>query len=183
MPNRQLRCMRRVCAVNLLQRCAHCLPTTVPEPGFVILDVERPWPVEIDSRTGVDAGHGHQVEGRRLGRFATFQSVIQRFGDKGADADAAGFGCAAHLLCKPVVKEDCGSHDALAQHIFIRASVLPGQRGAVQFWGEGDQVRASWQMGKHRACSYGGGTGDGANHGRRGRTTSYCPHSRCGARL
>ncbi|MCZ0938597.1 MAG: hypothetical protein OXJ55_08170, partial [Caldilineaceae bacterium] len=38
-------------------------PTAVPEPGFVILDVERPWPVEIDSRAGVDAGHGHQLEG------------------------------------------------------------------------------------------------------------------------
>ncbi len=89
-------------------------PTPLPEPGFVILCVERPRSVEIDSRAGVCAPHGHQPEGRRLRRFATLQSVIQRFGDKGADADAAGFGCATHLLCKLVVKGDSGSHDALA---------------------------------------------------------------------
>ena len=106
--------MRRVCAVNLLQRCAHCLPTAVVEPGFVILCVERPWLVEIDARAGVDAAHGHQLKGRRLGRFATIQSVVQRFDDKGTDAEAAGCGCAAHLLCKPVVEVDSGPHDGLA---------------------------------------------------------------------
>jgi len=89
-------------------------PTTVPEPGFVILCVERSRSVEVDTRAGVNAGHGHQPEGRRLRRFATFQSVVQRFGDEGADADATGFGCATHLLCKLVVKGDCGSHDASA---------------------------------------------------------------------
>jgi len=86
----------------------------VVEPGFVILCVERPWLVEIDARAGVDAAHGHQPEGRRLGRFATFQSVIQRFGDKGADADATGCGCATHLFCKLIVEGDSSPHDALA---------------------------------------------------------------------
>ena len=41
---------------------------------------------------------------------------------------ATGFGCAAHLFCKMVVKGDSGSHDALAKHFFIDASMLPGQR-------------------------------------------------------
>jgi len=39
-------------------------PTALPEPGFVILCVERPRSVEIDSRAGVCAPHGHQPEGR-----------------------------------------------------------------------------------------------------------------------
>ena len=90
------------------------LPTAVAEPGFVILCVECSRSVEIDAWAGVNAAYGHQPEGRRLGRFATLQSVVQRFGDEGADADAAGFGCATHLLCKLVVKGDSGSHDALA---------------------------------------------------------------------
>ena len=89
-------------------------PTAVPELGFVILCVERPRSVEIDSRAGVRAPHGHQPEGRRLRRFATLKSVIQRFGDKGTDANATGCGCATHLLGKLVVKGDSGSHDALA---------------------------------------------------------------------
>ena len=32
----------------------------------------------------------------------------------GYDADTAGFGCATHLLCKLVVKRNCGPHDAKA---------------------------------------------------------------------
>ena len=89
-------------------------PTPMPEPGLVILCIESPRPVEIDSRAGMDATHGHQPEWRRLRRLATLQSIIQRLGDKGADADAAGFGCATHLLCKLVLKRDCSSHDASA---------------------------------------------------------------------
>lgn len=46
-------------------------PTAVPEPGFVILCVERPRSVEIDSRAGVNAPHGHQTERRRFRRLAT----------------------------------------------------------------------------------------------------------------
>ena len=38
-----------------------------------------------------------------------------------------------------------------------------------------------WQMGRHKACPYGRGTGDGAKHGRRGWTPSYSPQSHCGA--
>ena len=78
-------------------------PTHMPEPGFVILRVKRSRPVEIDARTGMNAAHGHQPERRELRRLTALQSVIQRLGDKGAYADAAGFGCASHLLCKPVV--------------------------------------------------------------------------------
>ena len=92
----------------------YSLPTAVPESGFVILCVVCSRLVEIDSRAGVNAAHGHQPEGGRLGRFAAFQSVVQRFGDEGADADSTGFGCATHLLCKLVVKGDSGPHDALA---------------------------------------------------------------------
>jgi hypothetical protein len=61
-------------------------PAPVPEPDLVILCVERPRPVEIDARAGMDPAHGHQPERRRLRRLATLQSVIQRFGNKGADA-------------------------------------------------------------------------------------------------
>ena len=86
----------------------------VPKPGLVILHVERPRPVEIDARTGVNPPHRHQPERRRLRPFATFQGVIQRLGDKGADADAAGFSRTPYLLCKLVVKGNSGSHDALA---------------------------------------------------------------------
>ena len=89
-------------------------PTPAPEPDLVILCVERPRPVEIDARAGMDAAHCHQPERRRLRRLATLQGVIQRFGDKGADADAAGFGCATHLLCELVDKGDGSSHDASA---------------------------------------------------------------------
>ena len=89
-------------------------PAAVPEPGLVIQFVERPRSVEIDAGAGVNAPHGHQPEGRLLRRFAALQSVVQCLGDKGADADAAGFGCAAHLPRKLVVKGDSGSHDAVA---------------------------------------------------------------------
>ena len=89
-------------------------PAPVPEPGLVILRVERPRPVEIDARARLNPPHRHQPERRRLRPFATLQSVIQRLGDKRADADAAGFGCTPHLLCKLVVKGNGGSHDALA---------------------------------------------------------------------
>ena len=78
-------------------------PAPVPEPGLVILRVERPRPVEIDAGAGKDAAHCHQPERRRLRTLMTLQGVIQRFGDKGADADAAVFGCATHLLCELVV--------------------------------------------------------------------------------
>jgi len=89
-------------------------PAPVPKPGLVILRVECPRPVEIDARARVNTPHRHQPERRRLRPFATFQSVIQRLGDKRADADAAGFGCTPHLLRKLVVKGNSGSHDALA---------------------------------------------------------------------
>jgi len=86
-------------------------PSPMPEPGFVILRVKRSRPVEIDARTGANAAHGHQPERRRL---TTLQRVIQRLGDKRAYAHAAGFCCASHLLCKPVVKRNRGPHDAEA---------------------------------------------------------------------
>jgi len=86
----------------------------VAEPGFVILCVECSRSVEVDARAGLNAAHGQQPEGGRLGRFATFQSVVQRFGDKGAEAEATGFSCATHLLYMLVVKGDSGPHDALA---------------------------------------------------------------------
>ena len=75
-----------------------------PVPGFVVLGIERPRPVEIDPRTGVNATHGDQTEGRRLRRFVALQSIVQRLGDKGAYAEAAGFRGAAYLLRKLVVE-------------------------------------------------------------------------------
>ena len=78
-------------------------PAPVPEPGFVILCIQCPRPVEIDSRAGVNATHGDQPKRRRLRSLATLQSIVQRLGNKGAYADSAGFGCAAHLLRKLVV--------------------------------------------------------------------------------
>jgi hypothetical protein len=89
-------------------------PAPMPEPGLVILRIEPPGPVEVDSGAGMNATYRHQPEWRRLRRLATLQSIIQRFGDKGADADATGFGCAAHLFGKLVVKGNCCSHDAKA---------------------------------------------------------------------
>ena len=70
----------------------------MPEAGLVILCVESPRPVEVYSGTWMHTPHGHQLEWRRLRPLATLQSVIQRACDKGADADAAGFGCPTHLL-------------------------------------------------------------------------------------
>jgi hypothetical protein len=75
----------------------------VPKPDLVILRIERPRPVEVDSWAWADASHGHELERGRFRRFASLQGVVQRLGDEGADADAAVFGLAAHLLCKPVV--------------------------------------------------------------------------------
>ena len=85
-----------------------------PKTGLVILCVERPRPVQVYSGTGMHTPDGHQLEGRRLRWLATLQSVIQRLGNEGADADAAGFGCPTHLFRKLVVKGDCGSHGALS---------------------------------------------------------------------
>ena len=82
-----------------------------PVPGFVVLGIERPRPVEIHSRTGVNATHSDQTEGRRLRRFMPLQSIVQRLGNEGAYADAAGFGSAAHLLRKLVIERNSGSHD------------------------------------------------------------------------
>lgn len=89
-------------------------PIPMPEPDFVILRVKRSRPVEIDARTGANAAHGHQPERRRLRRLTPLQRVVQRLGDKGAYAHAAGCGCTSHLLCKPVVKRNRGPHDAEA---------------------------------------------------------------------
>ena len=72
--------------------------TPMPEAGLVILCIERPRPVQVYSGAGMHTPDGHQLEGRRLRRLATLQSVIQRSGNKGADADASGFGCPTHLL-------------------------------------------------------------------------------------
>ena len=87
-------------------------PEPAPEPGLVILGIEHPRPVEVDSRAGVNTTHGDEPERRRLRCLATLQSVVQRPGYEGANADAAGFGCTAHLLRKLVVKGDRGPHDA-----------------------------------------------------------------------
>ena len=76
----------------------------MPESGLVIPRVERPWSVEIDSRARVDAAHGHHMERRLLHSLATLQGVVQRLGNKGADAEAADLGGAAHLLGELVVK-------------------------------------------------------------------------------
>ena len=82
------------------------LESTAPAsvPGFFVLDIERPRPVEIDARAGVNATHGNQMEGRRLRRFAALQSIVQRPGNEGAYADAADFGGVAHLPRKLVVE-------------------------------------------------------------------------------
>ena len=86
-------------------------PPPVPEPSLVIPRVEPPRPVEVDSRTGLNAVHGDQTKRWRLQRFATLQGIGQRPGNEGAYADASGFGCPAHLLRELVVKRDCGPHD------------------------------------------------------------------------
>ena len=86
----------------------------MPEPCLVILRVERPRTIEIYSGACMDATHGNQPEWRRLQCFATLQSVVQCYGDKGADADASGLGRTSHLLGQLVVKGYCCSHDALA---------------------------------------------------------------------
>ncbi len=86
--------------------------TSTLEQGLVILCVERPRLVEIDSGAEVNTAHGYQPEWRRLRHLATLQSVVQRPGNEGTYADAAGFGCATHLLRKLVVKRDRSSHDA-----------------------------------------------------------------------
>ncbi len=41
-------------------------PTAGPETGFVISDVERSGPIQIDFRERVDSPHGDQLEGRLL---------------------------------------------------------------------------------------------------------------------
>jgi len=87
-------------------------PAPVPEAGLVIPRVDRPRPVEGDSRTGLNTAHGDQTKRWRLQCFATLQGIVQRPGNEGAYADASGFGCPAHLLRELVVKRDCGSHDA-----------------------------------------------------------------------
>ena len=88
-------------------------PTPTLEQSLVILWIERPGPVEVDSGAGTNATHGHQLERRRLRWLATLQSIVQRSGNKGAHADAVGCGCPTHLLCKLVIKRDRRSHDAL----------------------------------------------------------------------
>lgn len=82
------------------------------ESGLVIPRVERSRPVEVDSRTGMNAAYGDQTERWRLQRFATLQSIVQCPGNESAYADASGFCCPTHLLRKLVVKRDCGSHDS-----------------------------------------------------------------------
>lgn len=88
--------------------------TPTCESGLVILCIECPGPVEVDFRTGMNPTHGHQLEWRLLRRLATLQSIVQRSGNKGAHADATGFGCPTHLLGKLVIKRDRDSHDAVA---------------------------------------------------------------------
>ena len=85
--------------------------TPAPVPGFVVLGIERPRPVEIDPRTGVNATHGDQTEGRRLRRFAALQSIVQRLGNESTYAEAAGFSGATDLLRKLVAERDSSSHD------------------------------------------------------------------------
>ena len=82
------------------------------EPGLVVFCVERPWPVEIDSGAGVNTAYGHQTEWRRLRWLTTLQRVVQRSGDKGAHANAAGGRFPTHLLRELIIKRDCRSHDA-----------------------------------------------------------------------
>ena len=77
---------------------------TVPEPGLVIPRLDRPRPVEGDSRTGVNTAHGDQTKRWRLQRFATLQGIVQRPGNEDTCADASGFCCPAHLLRELVVK-------------------------------------------------------------------------------
>ncbi len=85
--------------------------TPAPVPGFVVLGIERPRPVEIDPRTGVNATHGDQTEGRRLRCFVALQSIVQRLGNESTYADAAGFGGAAYLFRELVVERDSSPHD------------------------------------------------------------------------
>lgn len=89
------------------------LPAESWEPGFVFLGVERSWPVKIDSWTGTDAIHGDQSERRRLRHLTTLQSIVQSPCYEGAHAEAPGFGLAAHLFGKPIVKGNRRSHDAI----------------------------------------------------------------------
>ena len=89
------------------------LPASSTEPSFVFLRVESSWSVEDDSRAGPDAAHGDQSEGRRLRHLATLQRIVQSPCYEGAHAEAAGFGLAAHLFGKPVVKGNRRSHDAV----------------------------------------------------------------------
>jgi hypothetical protein len=46
----------------------------MPEPGLVILRVERPRPVEVGPGTRVDTAHGHEMERRRLHGVAALQA-------------------------------------------------------------------------------------------------------------
>ena len=98
-------------------------PTPVPEPHLVILCFEPPSAPVGDRPPGrawtprtVTNRNGGGSDGSR--RFRASSNVLAI---RGADADAAGFGCATHLLCELVVKGDGSSHDALAYHIFITA--------------------------------------------------------------
>ena len=89
-------------------------PAPTLETDLVVLRVKCPGPVEVDSGTGMNPTNGNQLEGRLLRWLATLQSIVQRSGNEGTHADAAGFGGPAYLPCKPLVKGNRGSHDAFA---------------------------------------------------------------------
>ncbi len=89
-------------------------PTPTLETDLVVLRVECPGLIEVNSGTDMNPTNGNQLEGRLFRWLATLQSIVQRSGNEGAHADAAGFGCLAYLLRKPVVKGNRGSHDAFA---------------------------------------------------------------------
>ena len=65
------------------------------------------------------------------------------------------------------------------------SSVLGRERSGEGIEPEAAEIACSpltrWQMGRHKAGSYGGETGDGAKQGRRGRTPSHWPQPHCGA--
>jgi hypothetical protein len=58
------------------------------ESGLVVLDIERPRPVEVDAETRSSAAHRHQPEWGRFWRVAALRRVIRLPGNQGALAQA-----------------------------------------------------------------------------------------------
>ncbi|MCY3660737.1 MAG: hypothetical protein OXG36_17165 [Caldilineaceae bacterium] len=95
------------------------------DTDLIILRVEHPEPVEVNSGTDMNPANGDQLKGWLLRWLATIQSIVQHSGNEGAYADTVGFGRPAYLLRELLVKGNCGSHDALASPVFINASMVP----------------------------------------------------------